>query len=140
MGEERGLSAIVCRSAREAVDGADLIISSVTSSRGLKPFVDARWLAPGSFAAITDVALPWVLEGMAAFDRIVIDDLEQESTMPQPMVLPSLVLGDITGVVNGDIDGRQSDSERTAFVFRGLALGDLALAAIAYRRWLGPLK
>jgi ornithine cyclodeaminase/alanine dehydrogenase len=140
MGEQMGLSATVCRSAREAVDGADLIISSVTSSRGLEPFVDARWLAPGSFAAITDVALPWISEGMAAFNRIVIDDLEQESTMPQPMVPPALVLGDITGVVNGDIEGRQSDSERAAFVFRGLALGDLALAAVAYRRSLGSLK
>jgi ornithine cyclodeaminase/alanine dehydrogenase-like protein (mu-crystallin family) len=140
MGEEIGLSATVCRSAREAVDGADLIISSVTSSRGLEAFVDARWLALGSFAAITDIALPWVSEGMAAFDRIVIDDLEQESAMPQPMVSPPLVLGDIAGLVNGDIDGRQSDSERAAFVFRGLALGDLALAALAYRRWLGLLK
>jgi ornithine cyclodeaminase/alanine dehydrogenase len=56
------------------------------------------------------------------------------------MVPPPLVLGDITGLVNGDIDGRQSDTERIAFVFRGLALGDLALAALAYRRWLDLLK
>ena len=97
-------------------------------------FVDARWLAPGSFAAITDVALPWVAEGMSAFDRIVIDDVAQEATMPQSMVQPDLVSGDITGLVNGDIEGRGTDTERTAFVFRGLALGDLALAGLAYQR------
>jgi ornithine cyclodeaminase/alanine dehydrogenase len=74
---------------------------------------------------------------MTAFDRIVIDDLEQESTMPQPMVRPELVAGDITGLVSGDVDGRQSKSERAAFVFRGLALGDLALAGLAYQRSLG---
>ena len=39
--------------------------------------------------------------------------------------------------MNGDIDGRQADSETTAFVFRGLALGDLALAGLAYQRSLG---
>jgi hypothetical protein len=64
-------------------------------SPGLDPFVDARWLAPGAFAAITDGAIPWVGEGMSAFDRIVIDDLEQEANMPQPMVQPSLVVGDL---------------------------------------------
>ena len=87
--EKMGLSSTVCKTAREAVEGADLVISSVAFSAGLEPFVDARWLAPGAFATITDVALPWVAEGMAAFDRIVIDDTAQESTMPQPMVRPN---------------------------------------------------
>ena len=32
------------------------------------------------------------------------------------------------------IAGRGADHEKTAFVFRGLALGDLALAALAYQR------
>jgi len=44
------------------------------------------------------------------------------------------VAGDLTGLVNGDIIGRRSDDEKTAFVFRGLALGDLALAVLAYQR------
>ncbi len=136
-GEQMGLSTTECKSAREVVEGADLIVSSVAFSPGAEPFVDARWLAPGAFAAITDLALPWVPEGMAAFDRIVIDDLEQESTMPQPMVRPEWVAGDITGLVNGDVDGRQSESQKAAFVFRGLALGDLALAGLAYQRSLG---
>jgi hypothetical protein len=74
----------------------------------------------------------WVSEGMAAFDRIVIDDLEQESTMLQPMELPEWVAGDITGMVNGDVDGRKSDSDTAAFVFRGQAL-----AALASQRSIG---
>jgi ornithine cyclodeaminase/alanine dehydrogenase len=131
--EAMGLAASASGSAREAVTGADLIVSSVTFSPGLEPFVDARWLAPGSFAAITDVALPWVKESMSAFDRIVIDDVAQEATMPQAMVQSDLVSGDISGLVNGSIKGRDSDAERTAFTFRGLALGDLALAGLAYQ-------
>ena len=97
------------------------------------PFVDARWLKPGAFATITDIALPWISAGMTAFDRIVIDDLEQEAQMPDPIVNPNLISGDLTGLVNGDVAGRNSDDERTAFAFRGLALGDLALAALAYQ-------
>jgi ornithine cyclodeaminase/alanine dehydrogenase len=132
--ETLGLSAIASATAREAVRDADLVISSVTFSPQLIPFLDARWLQPGVFATVTDLAAPWLPDGMSAFHRIVIDDLEQEAHMPKPLVDPALVAGDLTGLVTGDVPGRRSDGEKTAFVFRGLALGDLALAALAYTR------
>jgi ornithine cyclodeaminase/alanine dehydrogenase len=135
--ESLGIRAVRSDSAREALDGADLIVSSVGFSPGQKPFVDARWLAPGAFATLTDLAMPWVAEGIGAFDRIVIDDLEQERTMPQSMVSLDRVTGDIGQLVNGEITGRGAESERTAFVFRGLALADLALAGLACTRVLG---
>jgi len=130
----RGLTAIASKTAQEAVEGADLIVTSVTLVPNLAPFLDARWLKPGAFLTSTDLALPWVAEGMAAFQRIVIDDLEQEAKMSKPMVSPALVVGDLSGLVSGEIAGRAGAEERTAFVFRGLAIGDLALAALAYRR------
>ena len=132
--EARGLTAIASKTAREAVEGADLIVTSVTLVPNLAPFLDARWLKPGAFLTSTDLALPWVAEGMGAFQRIVIDDLEQEAKMSKPMVPPALVVGDLSGLVSGEIAGRAGAEERTAFVFRGLAVGDLALAALAYRR------
>jgi ornithine cyclodeaminase/alanine dehydrogenase len=132
--EKLGLAAVASNTAREAVRDADLVISSVTYSPQLVPFVDARWLRPGVFATVTDLAAPWLPDGMSAFDRIVIDDLEQEAHMPKPLVDPALVAGDLTGLVTGDVPGRRSDGEKTVFVFRGLALGDLALAALAYTR------
>ena len=132
--EARGLSAIASKTAREAVEGADLIVTSVTLVPNLVPFADPRWLKPGAFLTSTDLALPWMPEGMGAFQRIVIDDQEQEAKMSKPMVAPALVAGDLAGLVCGDIAGRQGAEERTAFVFRGLAIGDLALAALAYRR------
>lgn len=132
--EALGLSAVACGDAEEAVSSADLVVTSVTFSPGLEPFLDARWLAPGAFATITDLGAPWVSEAMSAFDRIVIDDLEQESQMPNPLVDLSLVSGDLSALVNGECVGRQTDEERSAFIFRGLSLGDLALAALAYER------
>jgi ornithine cyclodeaminase/alanine dehydrogenase len=99
-----------------------------------EPFLDARLLKPGAFVAMVDLALPWLPEGMAAFDRIVIDDQEQEAKMTKPMVAPALVAGDLTGLVCGDIAGRSNGQERTAFAFRGMAVGDLAIAGLAYVR------
>ncbi|MCL4296764.1 MAG: ornithine cyclodeaminase family protein [Anaerolineae bacterium] len=134
--EKLGLAAVASETAREAVQDADLVITSVTFSPQLAPFLDARWLQPGAFATMTDQAASWVADGMPAFNRIIIDDLEQEAQMPKPLVDPALVAGDLTGLVNGDIPGRRSADEKAAFVFRGLALGDLAVAALAYQRAL----
>lgn len=132
--EHMGLRAVPSATAREAVSDADLVVTSVTLTPELVPFLDARWLKPGAFATMTDLARPWHADGMTAFDRIVIDDLEQEAGMARPMVAPELVAGDLTGLVQGTVNSRRSDQERTAFTFRGLALGDLALAALAYQR------
>jgi ornithine cyclodeaminase/alanine dehydrogenase len=129
-----GLRAIASPTAREAVAGADLIVTSVTLSFSLEPFLDAGWLKPGAFASITDFAAPWVRESLTAFDRIFIDDLEQESAMAKPLVRRDLIAGDLDALVNGEQPGRTRDDERIAFAFRGLALGDLALAGLAYER------
>ena len=132
--EKLGFRALASSSARDAVSDADLIVTTVTFSPQLVPFIDARWLKPGAFATVTDFGDPWLNEGMPAFDCIVIDDMEQEAGMPDPLVDPDLVSGDLTGLVNGNIAGRRFDDEKTAFIFRGLAIGDLALAALAYER------
>jgi ornithine cyclodeaminase/alanine dehydrogenase len=130
----RGYNAIDCDDPEAAVQGADIIVSSVTITSQIDPFVDPRWLKPGVFLSSTDCAKPFMATGMDVFDRIIIDDVAQEAAMPDPMVDPDLISGDITGLVNGDIDGRCSDEERCAFVFRAVALGDLALPALAYEK------
>ena len=129
----KGLKAIASTSAEEAVTGADLLVTSVTRELDREPFLDARWLRPGAFAAITDIAEPWMPETMPVFQRVVIDDLEQEAAS-EPMVNPNLVKGDLSGLVQGKVPGRETQDEINAFVFRGLALGDLALAGLAYQR------
>jgi ornithine cyclodeaminase/alanine dehydrogenase len=83
---------------------------------------------------MADVALPWLPQTMTSIDRIVIDDLAQEATMSKPMITSGHVAGDLMGLVCGDVPGRQSAGEKTAFAFRGMAVGDLAIAGLAYLR------
>jgi ornithine cyclodeaminase/alanine dehydrogenase len=132
--EGMGLAAVAAATARDAVSSADIVVSSVPLTPRPEPFIDARWLKSGAFASLPDLALPWLRESMGAFARIVIDDREQEATMPEPMVAPQLVSGDLADLVAGSVAEVSSRSERSAFVFRGLGLADLALAALAYRR------
>ncbi len=132
--EHMGLTAKSCQTAEAAIRDADLIVTSVTLSPQLVPFLDARWLKPGAFVTMTDLAASWLRDSMPALDRIIVDDLEQETSMSKPLVDPVLVSGDLTGLITGEALARQNAAERTAFVFRGLALGDLAVAGLAYRR------
>jgi ornithine cyclodeaminase/alanine dehydrogenase len=130
----RSIAYVVCGSGEEAVTGADLVISSVTYSANLAPFLDANWLKPGSFSAIVDLAVPWKKESFAVLDQITIDDLEQEATLPNKLVPAEYVTGDLSGLVLGKFAGRSQDSDRNAFIFRGHAMGDLALSALAFQR------
>jgi len=132
--EAMGISAVACSSADEALDGADIVVSSTPLTDAIEPFLDARKLKVGAFVSSLDTARPWIADSLPAIDRIVIDDLKQEAAMPSPMVDPQLVHGDLTGLVTGAIDGRESKQDRTAFVFRAVPLGDLALAALAYEK------
>jgi ornithine cyclodeaminase/alanine dehydrogenase len=129
-----GKSAVVCASCADAVTGADLIVSSVTLTAAPDPIIDVAWLQPGCFAAITDLGVLWKKDSFAGFSRIVIDDAQQEAAMADKLVSPDLVAGDLTDLVLGRVTGRERDDERTAFVFRGHALGDLALSTLAYRK------
>jgi ornithine cyclodeaminase/alanine dehydrogenase len=134
MAEELGMASEVCGSGKEVVSGADLLVTSVTYSPDLEPFLDAEWMEPGSFAAVTDLAAPWDKQSFAAFDVIAIDDTVQEAALPNKLVPPEYVTGDLAGLVLGKFQGRRNDAERTAFIYRGHALGDLALASLAYRK------
>ena len=132
--EALGLSTVVCGTGGDALDGADLITTTVTFSDGVEPFLDANTLRPGSFAAITDLAAPWIKASFEVLDRVIIDDLGQEAAMESKLVDPEMVNGDISGLVMGDVAGRGSEIERAAFIFRGHAIGDLALSALAYQK------
>ncbi len=128
-----GLNAVACQNAEDAISSADIVISTVPKSTGLTQFLDARWLKPGAFASLVDLGRPWLPQTFTSFDRIVIDDAVQEAQMPDPMLPLDQINGDIQDLVAGRLSGRDTDDDRTVFLFRGLALGDLALAALAYQ-------
>ena len=134
--EKRGLKGVPSASGQEAIEGADLVVTSVTLTAKLDPFLDAGGLKPGAFAAVTDFARPWHWDSMTHLDRVIIDDTEQESNSEDRMVNPAVIKGDLRGLVTGKVAGRESDEEKNAFVFRGLSIGDLALAGLAVRKAL----
>ena len=125
------LTVEVCSSGQDAIEDVDLVVTSITLTGGAEPFLDASRLKQGAFATMTDLGVPWHKESFAALDRVIIDDVEQEAALPNKLCDPALIGGDLSGLVLGKAAARSSVSDRTAFLFRGFALGDLALSVLA---------
>jgi ornithine cyclodeaminase/alanine dehydrogenase len=120
-----------------ALAGADLVVSSVPHTGIKEPFLDPDCLSPGAFVSMVDLTKPWKKAGLAGLDRMVIDDADQERAMTaDPMMPPEMIAGDLKDLATGRLKGRNNADERLAFAFRGLALGDLALATLVYTKAL----
>lgn len=132
MAHELGLESTICETPRDAIENVDLVVSTVTHTGVEGPFLDPDWLSDGCHATAVDLAVPWHKSGFAELDNLVIDDLVQEQTQAAKLADPGHVKGDLTGLVTGKIKGRMTPTDRTVFAFRGHALGDLAMAALAH--------
>jgi ornithine cyclodeaminase/alanine dehydrogenase len=123
-----------CASGQEAIENVDLLVTTVTHTGGADPFLDASGLQKGAFAAVVDLGAPWKRDSFAALDQVIIDDVEQEAALPNKLCDPVIIKGDISGLVTGKAEGRTAEEDRTAFIFRGHALGDLALSVLALQK------
>lgn len=130
-----GLTVEHSETGQDAIEGVDLVVTSITATGGPKPFLDASGMKQGAFAAVTDLGVPWVHDSFSALDLLVIDDVDQEAALPNKLCHPQDVTGDLSQLVLGAIPARTAPDQRTAFVFRGHALGDLALAALAWQKF-----
>ena len=133
--KQLGLSYEICDSGQAAMHKTDLIVTTVTHTGGAAPFLDASGLAKGTFVTAVDLGAPWHKDSFATLDRIIIDDLLQEQALPNKLCDPALITSDLSALVLGNTKGRESAEERNAFIFRGHALGDLAVSALAYQRY-----
>ncbi len=132
---DMGLKAEAYNDPDAALAGSDLVVSSVPHTGIKEPFLDPESLSPGAFVSMVDLTKPWKKEGLRGLDRLVIDDADQERAMTaDPMVAPEIIAGDLKDLATGRLKGRNNDDERLAFAFRGLALGDLALATLVYTK------
>jgi ornithine cyclodeaminase/alanine dehydrogenase-like protein (mu-crystallin family) len=76
----------------------------------------------------------WIKDSFSVLDQITIDDLAQEAALPNKLGAPQYVSGDLSGLVPGKFSGRDQATDHNAFIFRGHALGDLALSALVLQK------
>ncbi len=130
-----GLAAEAVEEPRAALEGADILVSSVPHGRGEPPFLDAGWLPAGCFAALTDLGHCFHSDSLAAIDKMATDDLEQSAPGgPEAMNYAYPYYAEIGELVAGGKPGRESPEERNGVIFSGIGLGDAAAGGLVYER------
>lgn len=134
MARAMGLDAYLADAPHQAVTGQDIVISSVPGSAELKPFLKPDWLSPGAFASLVDLGRSWCAKGFETVENRLVDDrLQAEATGGhRPLTPEGPYTGDLRVMVMDPTLRRRSKSERAVFTFQGLALADLAAAALVF--------
>jgi ectoine utilization protein EutC len=129
-------------SAREAVEGADILLT-VTSSR--EPLVRAEWLGHGIHVTAVGSDGPQKRElfpeVLARADRLVADSLSQclrlgeiHHAVEAGAIRPEEVDAELGEITAGLKPGRQSEREITVCDLTGLGVQDVAAAALVLER------
>jgi len=126
---------------RETVESSD-VVATVTPSR--QPIVMADWVKPGTHINAMGADAPGKQElspEILKKAKIVVDDLEHcshsgEINVPlaQGLISKEDIYGEIGEIVLGRKPGRTSPSEITVFASTGVAIQDIAVAEIVYRK------
>jgi ornithine cyclodeaminase len=125
-------------SAREALDGADVVVTA-TSSRA--PVLQSEWLAPGTHVNAVGSCIPVAREldgATVARCRLIVDQRAAALTEAGDILLAigdglidrSHIRGELGEVVIGAIPGRTSVTELTVFESLGLGAEDVAAAGL----------
>lgn len=132
----RGLAADTAVRAQDAVRGMDIVVTSVPAAPDQQAELDPAWLGAGSFAAMVDLGRSWLPAGLESLDLIATDDRGQSEALARggKLAWKGPFAADLGELVSGARPGRANAAQRTAFLFPGFALGDLAAAELVYRR------
>jgi ornithine cyclodeaminase len=137
-----GLRFVLASSVREAVEGADVVIT-VTASR--EPLVQAEWMATGALVIAVGSDGPdkqeLDVEVLARADRIVADSLAQclrlgeiHHAVEKGVISPEKVTAELGQITAGLKPGRTSDDEIIVCDLTGVGVQDIAAASLVLER------
>jgi ornithine cyclodeaminase len=142
--ERTGLAVEPMPSAREAVEGADLIC---TVTAATEPVLLGDWIAPGAHINAAGACTPKARElDSAAVARARLFTDRRESLLAESgdfllaraegAIGDDHIQGEIGELLEGTIQGRRADAEITLFKSLGIAVEDLAAGWHVYRKAL----
>jgi ornithine cyclodeaminase/alanine dehydrogenase-like protein (mu-crystallin family) len=134
------LPVIAVATAEEAVRGADILITSTTST---KPVVEGRWLAPGVHINAIGVNFAGKRElddeVVARCDVIAADSVEQSKLEAGDLIQAFgkdgsrwAAVRELAQIVSGKIPGRTNRAQITLFKSNGIAIEDIVVGGRIY--------
>jgi ornithine cyclodeaminase/alanine dehydrogenase len=131
-----GIDVNVMKSPREVVEGSDIVVTAGPILKDPKPVIEAEWFKNGGFAAPLDFDSYWKPSAMHSMDKFVTDDKNQlmyYKSIGYFREIPE-VYAELDEIVVGKKPGRESDSERIMAMNLGLAIHDVVVADLIYRK------
>jgi ornithine cyclodeaminase len=131
-----------CADVREALDGADIVVTATTATT---PVLRSEWLADGVHLNAVGACVPAHREldaATVARARFFTDRRESAQAEAGDFVIAAAelglpaehIVGEIGDLLLGRVDGRQDPVQLTIFKSLGLAAEDLAAAALIHQR------
>ncbi len=133
-----GLEVSVAAAAREAVSGADIVVTAGPILKVPHATIRSGWLDRGAFATLVDYDSYWHRDALAEVDKFCTDDaaqLEYHRSLGYFKDTPP-VYAELGDLVTGRKPGRETEREKTMACNLGIALDDIAAAPLVYRRAL----
>jgi ornithine cyclodeaminase/alanine dehydrogenase len=130
-----GIEGYRASSPREAVAGADVIITAGPNTRPSAP-LEYEWLAPGALGVSVNRDAFWAPAAVAAMDAIIADDTPQIAELKSVGFFTTVrhIDAELGDVIAERVSGRPSPEARVLVFKLGVALEDLATATELYRR------
>lgn len=136
MSEKHGVAVRAVDTIREAVEGADLVLTATSAT---SPLLEEPWVGAGAVVASVGTAEPG-RQLASASDLLIVDSREQlrkELVSEFGEEGPDWVKATVGEIVAGVHPGRTDPSQRILLITEGIASQDIALAHLAYERAVG---
>ncbi len=123
---------------REAVAGCDLVVTAGPILKHPHATIKAGWLEEGAFASLVDYDTYWDRAALKELDLFCTDDVPQLRHYQEMGYFQDIppIHADLGELAVGRRPGRTDARQRTASANLGLALDDMAVAPLVYRRAL----
>lgn len=131
-----GLEVIVVSTPREAVTGCDIVVTAGPILKTPHQTIQAGWLDAGAFASLVDFDSYWHPDALLEADKFCTDDVPQLRHYQEVgyfQEIPPVHAG-LGELATGKKLGRETPAERTMTANLGLAMDDMAVAPLVYRR------
>lgn len=136
MGRKLNLQIEVMNDPRSAVIDSDIIITSGPILKNPHPTIEKGWMKEGAFGSAVDFDSYWTKDAIAEADGLFTDDtpqMEYYRTLGYFKDTPT-VTGDLGELIVGTKLGRKKASDRILTMNLGLALEDIAVASLIYKK------
>ena len=123
-------------SPQQAVTGCDMVVTAGPLLKKPHATIKKGWLDKGAFASLVDFDSYWHADALGEVDRFCTDDtpqIEHYRTLGYFKHIPP-IHADLGELVVGRKAGRESDAEKTMTANLGLAIDDMAVAPLIYRK------